>query len=180
MHKEKNTLKLIAPTKEYEKQISDYKNEFLINGENMAGTGGLEDAKTVDEYIISVKNNLKKETVKEGLVTASTFLAIRIEDNKLVGMIDIRHELNDYLLNFGGNIGYSVRTTERRKGYAKEMLRLGLEKCSDLKMKKVLITCDKDNIASLKTILANGGVLENEVQTPDRITQRYWIKIDKP
>jgi predicted acetyltransferase len=180
MHKEKNTLKLIAPTKEYENQISDYKNEFLINSENMAGTAGLEDSNTVDEWIVSVKNNSKKETVKEGLVPASTYLALRTVDNKLVGMIDIRHELNDYLLNFGGNIGYSVRKTERRKGYAKEMLRLGLQKCINLKMKKVLITCDKDNIASLKTILANGGVLENEIQTPDRITQRYWIKIDKP
>ncbi len=180
MQKENTTepLKLIAPTKEYENQILDYKNEFLINGENMAGTAGLEDSSTVDEWIISVKKNSKKETVKEGFVPASTYLALRTIDNKLVGMIDIRHELNNYLFNLGGHIGYSVRKSERRKGYAKEMLRLGLQKCIDLKMNKVLITCEKNNIASAKTILANGGVLENEIQAPDRITQRYWIKLD--
>ncbi|WP_338032606.1 GNAT family N-acetyltransferase [Clostridium manihotivorum] len=92
-------------------------------------------------------------------------------------MINIRHALNEYLFNYGGHIGYSVKKEERRKGYAKEMLKLALEKCSDLGLKKVLLICDADNIASSKTIKACGGILENEVLEEDTLIQRYWIEL---
>ena len=105
------------------------------------------------------------------------FLAIREEDNKLVGMINIRHTLNEYLYNYGGHIGYSVRKIERRKGYAKEMLKIALEECIKLGIEKVLITCDVDNIASAKTIKSCGGILENEVPNDGRLNQRYWIQL---
>ena len=95
----------------------------------------------------------------------------------MVGIIDIRHRLNDYLLQFGGNIGYSIRKSERGRGYAKAMLSLGLAECRNLGLEKVLITCDKENIASAKTILACGGVLENEIAEGRRITQRYWVAL---
>ncbi|EKS4345926.1 hypothetical protein UT300001_30940 [Clostridium sp. CTA-1] len=94
-------------------------------------------------------------------------------------MIDIRHKLNDCLFQFGGHIRYSIRKSERRKGYAKEMLNLALEKCEDMNMKKALITCSKENIASAKTIIYNGDVLENEISKGERITQRYWISLFK-
>lgn len=94
-------------------------------------------------------------------------------------MIHIRHKLNEYLFEFGGHIGYSVRKFEWRKGYAKEMLHLALEKCKDMNIGKVLITCSKENIASAKTIIYNGGVLENEISKGERITQRYWISLFK-
>ena len=104
-------------------------------------------------------------------------MALSTTDNHLIGMIDIRHRLNDYLLNFGGHIGYSIRKSERRQGYATEMLSLALKECEKLNINKVLVTCDKNNIGSTKTIQKNNGKLENEVSEGDSITQRYWIKL---
>ncbi len=94
-----------------------------------------------------------------------------------MGMIDIRHRLNEYLMQFGRHIGYSVIKPCRKQGIATKMLSLALEECKILGITRVLITCDKENIASSKTIIRNGGVLENEVPKGDRITQRFWIDI---
>ncbi|SFD11454.1 GNAT family N-acetyltransferase [Butyrivibrio sp. YAB3001] len=95
-------------------------------------------------------------------------------------MIDIRHELSEYLYNFGGNIGYSIRPSERRKGYAKEMLRLALPYCrDDLGLSKVMISCITGNEGSRKTIIANGGIYENTLHEPDEgiDLERYWISL---
>ena len=96
-------------------------------------------------------------------------------NNKIVGIINARHELNDYLLNFGGHIGYSVRKSERRKGYAKAMLSYTVDFLFSLGLNKVLITCDKNNIPSKRTIESCGGILENEIIHQNRTTLRYWI-----
>ena len=97
-------------------------------------------------------------------------------DSKIVGTINIRYKLNDYLLRIGGHIGYGIRPSERCKGYATKMLALALEKCRELGIDKALVTCDKDNLGSAKTIINNGGVLENEYTESDgNIVQRYWI-----
>lgn len=127
----------------------------------------------------ALNDNAHPETLRPNRVTASTYLARRKEDCKIVGIIDIRHYLNNYLLLYGGHIGYSIRKSERRKGYAKEMLGLALKKCESLGIDKVLITCDKENPASARTILANGGVLENEIMHEDKLMQRYWIQLKK-
>lgn len=119
----------------------------------------------------------EKENTKHTEVTASVFLAIREDDNKLVGIINIRHTLNEYLHNYGGHIGYSVRKFERRKGYSKEMLGISLKECMKLGIKNVLLSCDANNIASAKTIKSCGGILENEVPNDDKLIQRYWINL---
>ena len=170
-------LELIVPTADYRDQILTYKDEFMENGDSLDGTAGLSKAASIDDWFAALKDNASELTVRPGLVPASTFLGIRVKDNRVVGMIDIRRRLNDYLLEFGGNIGYSVRKSEREKGYAKEMLRLALGKCKELHLSKILITCSKNNIASAKTIIANGGILENEIPEGDGITQRYWIEL---
>lgn len=106
-------------------------------------------------------------------VPSVVYLAVREKDDRLVGIMDFRRKLNQNLLNYGGNIGYSVRPSERGKGYAAQMLRLLLPKCRAAGKSRVLITCEMDNIASRKTILRAGGKLENTLET----TERYWIDL---
>lgn len=92
-------------------------------------------------------------------------------------MVDIRYCLNEFLTQVSGNIGYDVRKSERNKGYAKQILKLALEKCKDLKMKKVLITCDEDNIASEKVILSAEAKFENIKSFEDKNKKRFWIDL---
>ena len=169
---------LITPSNAYSEQIWEYRTEFLNHLDSLHGTAGLGNVVTVEEWLANIQKNSCEETVMEGLVPATTYLAVRRADNRVVGMIDVRHHLNEFLLNSGGHIGYSVRLSERRKGYATEMVRLALVECRDrLNLSKVLIACDKENIASAKTILTNGGILENEIPEDDGITQRYWVSL---
>lgn len=101
-------------------------------------------------------------------------------DGAIIGRASIRHSLNDHLMKIGGNIGYAVATSFRNRGWATEILRLSLIYCRDvLGLERVLVTCDEDNIGSVKTILKNGGVLENKILNEGKTshTNRYWIKL---
>jgi predicted acetyltransferase len=169
-------MKLLKPSIEYKQQVLEYKNEFIENGDDLAGTSYLRNFDEYEEWMKFVFDN-ENESTKHTEVTANVFLAIREEDNKLIGMINIRHTLNEYLYNYGGHIGYSVKKSERGKGYAREMLKIALMKCSKLKIKKVLLTCDANNIASAKVIKSCGGILENEVTNDGKLIQRYWIEL---
>ncbi len=170
-------LRLEAPTMDYAKQLMEYREEFFNEGRNtIDGGGGLHQFDNGKDYLDWVESFGSKETVPSGFVPSSTFLAIN-EDNRLVGIINIRHELNEMLFNVGGHIGYGIRESERRKGYATEMLKLGLEKCKDLGLEKVLVTCNKENLGSAKTILNNNGVFENEMQDGDNVFKRFWIEV---
>ncbi len=113
----------------------------------------------------------------DGFVECSTFWLIN-ENNRILGAIDIRHRLNDYLLFRGGHIGYGIRPNERRKGYASSMLSFALKECKTVGLSKVLITCSKSNSGSARTIIKNGGILESEDSDNGEIFQRYWIDLN--
>lgn len=131
------------------------------------------DFRDFDRYV----ENLDCKEPRDGLVPDSTFFCLDEERNILVGAVNIRHELNDYLLAHGGHIGDGVRPSERRKGYATRMIALALEECRKLGITRVLLVCDKDNIGSAKSIVRNGGVLENEIIRDGIVEQRYWIDL---
>ena len=109
-------------------------------------------------------------------VLTDTFFAIREEDNKIIGIIDLRHDLNDFLKNFG-NSGYSVRPSERRKGYANEMLRMLLEYAKGCGLKQIHLSVERDNISSIKTIVKNGGKLERSFEFEGEIVDSYLIEL---
>lgn len=171
--------KLIVPSKEYEQKAFEYIQEFKEYNSGINGTGGIDRYDNYDEWLIKLEKDLDINNIPEGKVPANTYFCIRLDDDRIVGMINLRHKLNEFLLREAGHIGYSIRPTERKKGYGTLMLKLGLEKSRELNLDKVLITCDKVNIASAKVIQNNNGILENEVYSEvfSEVIQRYWIKL---
>ena len=168
---------LVKPDLSYADEIIKYKEESLKESPLINGSAGLDRFSSIEIWFEELKKRSCEDTVPKGLVPSSTYLGVREKDNYIVGMIDIRHYLNEYLTQVGGHIGYGVRKTERNKGYAKQMLKLALEKCKELKIKKVLITCDEDNIASEKVILSANAKLEDIRNVDGENKKRFWIDL---
>mgnify|MGYP002739941611 FL=1 len=168
---------LVKPDLSYADEIIKYKEESLAESPIINGSAGLDRFSSIEIWFEELKKRSCEDTVPKGLVPSSTYLGVREKDNYIVGMIDIRHYLNEYLTQVGGNIGYGIRKTERNKDYAKQMLKLALEKCKELKIKKVLITCDEDNIASEKVILSANAKLEDIRNVDGENKKRFWIDL---
>lgn len=115
------------------------------------GDGGLDHAENYEDWLIRIQDDLTRND--GSFVPSATYFGV--VNGEIVGVINIRYKLNDYLLKVGGHIGYSIRPSEQRKGYGTEMLALALEKYRELAIEKVLITCDKNNIASARTHAGN-------------------------
>ena len=141
-------MRLIEPAAEYCRQIREYRDAFLECGDSMDGTSDLRLIDDPMEWIRYLAKYKDPETVPRGRVPSTQYIFLREEDNKIVGMIDIRHQLNEYLEKFGGHIGYSVVPGERCKGYASQMLKASLLKCKELGIGKVLVTCSDTNEGS--------------------------------
>ena len=168
-------LKLVKASYEYRNQIIDMLDEWYAFGEKIIPYA----IRRLDYHDFEVYcNNLEVKNTSEGLVPDSTFFCLDEERNIMVGAVNIRHYLNEALLLNGGHIGDGVRPSERRKGIATQMIALALEECKKLGIEKVLMVCNKNNIGSAKSIIKNGGVLENEVVVDGAVEQRYWIVLE--
>lgn len=121
--------------------------------------------------------NLEVTAATERLVPDSTFFCLAEEENEFVGAVNIRHWLNEGLLQTGGHIGDGVRPSWRGRGVGTRMIGLALEECRKLGIDRVLMVCDRENIASARTIQKNGGVMENETEVSGVTNQRYWISL---
>lgn len=174
---------LISPSLEYKEDVMKFLEEVRTVDEGQAwqyaGMASLEEAKDYEEWVRVKNDESKGINLPDGYVPASTFLTIRKSDKKVIGIVNIRHELNDFLLNTWGHIGQTVRPNERGKGYGKIQLLKALQKAYDLGIPNVLVTCDELNVASAKTIESCFGVYENSVSHDNEVLRRYWIDTEK-
>ena len=176
---------LEEPSLERKDEIIEYLDEFVKYNSNINGTGSLDkiyDGYTFEETLERCLNMKNEEYAKSiNRVPGKTFLLIRKNDNKIVGTINIRWNLSEKMLKFGGHIGYGIRPTERRKGYNKIQLYLVLLEAQKLNLDKVMLDCSVDNLGSDKTIKALGGILERcELDESDNtMTNVYWINVDE-
>lgn len=174
-----------SPSLERKNEIIEYLDEFVEYGSNINGSGSLDkiyDGYTFEEALERCLNMENEEYSKRyGRCPAKTFLLIRESDNKIVGTINIRWNLNEKMLQFGGHIGYGIRPTERRKGYNKINLYLGILEARRLGLEKVMLDCDVNNLGSDRTLKALGGKLERtEVDPSDGVlTNVYWFDVEK-
>ncbi|WP_414048565.1 GNAT family N-acetyltransferase [Macrococcus animalis] len=172
-------LKLVKPTIDYKEDILKYQQEFKEINEVIHGSSSLHNYDDFYEWFENVQNEENLEHLPHGFVPSTQFICVNAQ-NKIVGMMHVRHYLNDSLIQIGGHVGYSVRPDERRKGVAKWMLKESLNFLKTKDVDKALVTCDYNNIGSKKTILACGGIYENTVhdEHDDIDVERYWIEID--
>lgn len=177
-------IELIEPQLKYADDIWSFRQEILEcdaeSEDQFAGCISLDVSESAEEWIRICELRKSEETCGEvgTTVPSHVYLAVRRSDEKVVGVIDLRHHINHPILGTcGGHCGYSVRPSERGKGYAKEMLRLNIQNAKALGIPKLLITCDVTNEASEKTILANGGVYEKTIEVDGSELKRYWIVV---
>ena len=165
-------LKLVKLETKYRSQLNNMLDEWYSYDEEIIPYAIRKvDYHNFDRYI----DSLELKEAKNGLVPDSTFFCLDEERNIFVGAVNIRHYLNENLLLNGGHIGDGIRPSERRKGIATQMIALALDECKNLGIDKVLMVCDKNNIGSAKSIINNGGLLENEIEVDGIVKQRYWI-----
>ncbi len=168
-------MRLISPTIDLKEEAVAFFDELIKDNKAIQGGAMYENFESYEAWLESLVIYENKETVPVGKVCATTYF---LEDNNIIyGVVNIRHELNDYLRMYGGNIGYSIRPKNRRQGYGSIMLSKALEICKNLGLEKALVTCYKTNLGSAGVIKNNGGILDSEIDDEGKILQRYWVPI---
>ena len=177
-------IELIEQNLKYADDIWAFRQEILLydqdSEDQFAGCMSLDKCTDVQEWIRICELRKSEDTCNQAgtSVPSHMFIAVRKSDDRIVGMIDLRHHIDHPILGtWGGHCGYTVRPSERGKGYAKEMLRLNIIKAKELQIEKLLVTCDEKNKASERTILANGGVYEKTIEVEGSNIKRYWISV---
>lgn len=131
-----------------------------------------------EEWINKITDEHNGINLEEGRVPSSAYFLMF--NDKIIGHLSIRHNIDsNFLALYGGHIGYGVRPSERRKKFATIMLNLALEKCKELGLENVMVTCREDNIGSAKTIENNCGVLKDIIFIPEENYnfKKYWINV---
>ena len=176
---------LEKPTIKRKEEALNYLEEHVKYKSDMNGTGSMDRCLndwTYEKWLEELEKKTNHENMDSiGWAPSITFFLIRENDNKIIGMINIRYNVTEEIISKGGShIGYGIRPTERRKGYNKINLYLGLLEEKKLGEKTVLLECTADNIGSNKTIIALGGDLEkSEIDEWDNLlTNYYWIDVN--
>ena len=167
---------LVKPSLEYSTGFEYFYYDYKESGEKMVPFVLNFYENVMVEYLELLDGFTKGIRVSKGFIEHSTFW-LKNDKNEILGVTNIRHRLTDSLRKEGGHIGYGVAPIFRRKGYATIMLKLALSKAKELGIDRALLTCNKENLASAKTIINNSGVLDSEVQINGKIIQHYWIDI---
>lgn len=171
-----NTLELVLPSGHFRDSYRALVAESLASGDPLVPFTLRFANDDFDAFLSELDDCAVGKGVPEGFVAHSTFWLVR-DGTEVVGVSNIRHVLTPALRREGGSIGYGIRPSWRRQGLGVAILRASLERAAALGLSRVLLTCDKRNIASARTIIRNGGVLESEeyLADLDQTVQRYWI-----
>lgn len=166
-------IRLVKLSGEYQEQLIEMMDEWCATGEKIVPYAIRKNDYHDFQYYL---DNLQITEEVDGKVPDTTLFCIDVDRNIFVGAVNIRHYLTEEMLVNAGHIGDGIRPSERRKGYATAMIGLALKEAKKLGIHRVLMCCDKENIASAKSIVNNGGILENEVVVNGVTEQRYWIE----
>jgi predicted acetyltransferase len=172
------TYRLVRYDEINESEYEDYISEWERINEHVVPWSSKRKGKSFHELMIQWQEDETDIAYANGFVPSTLYFLID-DNNRIIGAIHFRHVLNQRLMDNGGNIGYGIRASERKKGFAALMLNLLLEKIDDGELEKVMVTCDEDNVASAKTIEKCGGLLQDKVMFEDVWTRRYWINLKR-
>ncbi len=167
-------MRFVLPTLELSGDVLDFYREMEEHGDSCIGCGGWRDQ---TGWMRGMEDRHTGKNLPKGYVRENFYLCY--EGGVLVGVFSLKFELTEFLLNFGGHIGYAVRPSRRGEGLATRMLGQGLALAREFGFQRVLCVCDQDNYPSERVIQKNGGYLEDERYDPEEqvAVKRYWIDL---